>query len=165
MKVEGYRIGIGYDIHPLIKGRKLILGGVEIEHHKGLDGHSDADVLAHALGDALLGAAGLGDLGQHFPETEEWRDVSGLIILKKISGLIIREGYEIVNVDSIVNAESPSLSAYRLDMARNMAGALGIDSEKISVKFTRGEGMGVVGTGEAMEARAVVILSKFENDN
>jgi len=165
VEAEGYRIGIGYDIHPLLKGRKLILGGVEIEHHKGLDGHSDADVLSHALGDALLGAANLGDLGQHFPETEEWGDLSGLILLKNISELIIRAGYEVVNVDSIVNAESPGLAAFRLDMARNMAGALGIDAGKVSVKFTRGEGMGAVGTEEAMEARAVVLLNKFENDN
>jgi 2-C-methyl-D-erythritol 2,4-cyclodiphosphate synthase len=161
----GYRVGIGYDIHPLVEGRKLILGGVGIEYHKGLDGHSDADVLAHALGDALLGAANLGDLGQYFPETEEWRDVSGLILLKEISKLISRAGYEVVNVDSIVNAENPPLAAYRLQMALNMSGALGIDPERVSVKFTRGEGMGAVGTGQAMEARAIVLLSKFENND
>lgn len=163
MAAEGYRVGIGYDIHPLVEGRELVLGGVGIEYHKGLDGHSDADVLTHALGDALLGAANLGDLGQHFPETQGWRNVSGLILLKKISELISRAGFEVINIDSIVNAEKPLLAAYRLDMKRNMAGALGIEPEKISVKFTRGEGMGAVGTGQAMEARAIVLLSKLEN--
>lgn len=162
MTAEGYRVGMGYDIHPLVQGRDLVLGGVGIEYHKGLEGHSDADVLTHALGDALLGAANLGDLGRHFPETKEWRNVSGLILLEKISELISSAGYEVVNVDSIVNAEKPLLAAYRPDMKRNMASALGIQPERISVKFTRGEGMGAVGTEQAMEARVIVLLKKFE---
>ncbi|HMA76940.1 MAG TPA: 2-C-methyl-D-erythritol 2,4-cyclodiphosphate synthase [Candidatus Krumholzibacteriaceae bacterium] len=160
MTGEGYRVGIGYDIHPLAEGRDLILGGVEIEYHKGLDGHSDADVLSHAVGDALLGAANLEDLGRHFPESEEFRGISSLIILEKISELISNAGFKIVNIDSIVNAENPRLASCRPEMTDNIARSLEIDRSAVSVKFTRGEGMGEVGRGKAMEARAVVLLKK-----
>jgi 2-C-methyl-D-erythritol 2,4-cyclodiphosphate synthase len=153
------RIGIGYDIHPLAGGRKLMLGGVEIEHEKGLAGHSDADALIHALCDALLGAANLGDLGEHFPETDEFAGAAGIDLLRSVSGLVSGAGWKLANADCIVHAERPILSPYRERMAGAMAAAMDIPRERISVKFTRGEGLGTVGREEAIAARAVVLVT------
>ncbi|HUV37239.1 MAG TPA: 2-C-methyl-D-erythritol 2,4-cyclodiphosphate synthase [Patescibacteria group bacterium] len=154
-----YRIGIGYDIHPLVEGRRLVLGGVTVEYEKGLAGHSDADVLIHALCDALLGALNLGDLGEHFPETEEYRDISSIKILDAVAGMVAGNGYHLVNADCIVHAERPRLAVYRGRMAERMAAALGVDAGVVSVKATRGEGMGPVGEGKAIAAQAVVLVA------
>lgn len=154
----GYRIGIGYDIHPLVDGRPLVLGGVEVKSEKGLAGHSDADVLIHALCDALLGALNLGDLGEYFPETEEYRDISSVKILDAVAGMVAGSGFEIVNVDCIVHAERPNLAGYRGRMAERMAAVLGVAAGAVSVKATRGEGMGPVGEGRAIAAQAVVLV-------
>jgi 2-C-methyl-D-erythritol 2,4-cyclodiphosphate synthase len=158
--MNGYdlRIGIGYDIHPLAAGRRLVLGGVEIRHTEGLAGHSDADALVHAICDALLGAVNLGDLGEHFPETEEYRDASSVMLLGRVAGLVRSKGFGLVNADCIVHAERPILSPYRKRMAETVAAALGVPPEKISIKFTKGEGMGSIGRGEAIAARAVVLM-------
>lgn len=152
------RIGIGYDIHPLLPERKLILGGVEIESPVGLSGHSDADALVHAICDAILGALSLGDLGEHFPETDEFRDISSLELLRRVRTMMESRGFRLGNVDSVIHAESPKLAPYRTRMAGNIAEALDVSIDDISVKATRGEGMGPVGEGRAMAARAVVIL-------
>ncbi len=153
------RIGIGYDIHPLARGRRLMLGGVEIEHEKGLAGHSDADALVHALCDALLGAANLGDLGEHFPETEEFAGAAGIDLLRTVAGLVTEAGWKLVNADCIIHAERPILSPYRERMAGAMAAALDVSTERISIKFTRGEGLGSIGREEAIAARAVVLVT------
>ena len=153
------RVGIGYDIHPLAAGRKLMLGCIEIDHGKGLMGHSDADALVHALCDALLGAANLGDLGDHFPETAEFAGAAGADLLAAVARLVAERGYRLVNADCIVHAERPPLSPYRQRMARAMAEAVGVTSDRISIKFTRGEGLGPVGREEAIAARAVVLVT------
>jgi len=153
------RIGIGYDIHPLAGGRKLMLGGVEIEHEKGLSGHSDADALVHAFCDALLGVSNLGDLGEHFPETEEFEGAAGIDLLGRVARLVAEAGWRLVNADCIVHAESPRLSPYRDRMAGAMAAVLDVPADRVSIKFTRGEGMGPVGRGEAIAARAVVLVT------
>jgi len=153
------RIGIGYDIHPLENGRKLMLGGIEIEHEKGLSGHSDADALIHALCDALLGASNLGDLGEHFPETEEFEGAAGIDLLEAVARRVAEAGWRLVNADCIVHAERPRLSPYRERMAGAMAAVLDVPADRISVKFTRGEGLGPVGREEAIAARAVVLVT------
>lgn len=155
----GMRIGIGYDIHPLAGGRKLMLGGVEIRHDKGLSGHSDADALIHALCDALLGASNLGDLGEHFPETDEFEGAAGIDLLRTVARLVADAGWKLVNADCIVHAERPMLSPYRERMAGAMAAAVDIPPDRISIKFTRGEGLGAVGREEAIAARAVVLVT------
>ena len=155
-----FRVGIGYDIHPLVEGRPLVLGGVRIEHGTGLAGHSDADVLIHALCDALLGALNLGDLGDHFPETEEWKGAPSTRILGTVAGMVARAGYRLVNADCIVNAEEPRLAPYREAMARTMAEVLGAEPGDISIKATSGEGLGPVGEKRGIAAEAVVLLEK-----
>lgn len=155
----GMRVGLGYDIHPLEAARRLVLGGVEIEHEKGLSGHSDADALVHALCDALLGASNLGDLGQHFPETEEFENAASLDLLKVVVRLVGEAGWRLVNADCVVNAERPPLFPYRERMAGAMAAVLDVPVNRISIKFTRGEGLGPVGRGEAIAARVVVLLA------
>lgn len=159
-----YRIGVGYDIHPLVEGRPLVLGGVMVEYEKGLAGHSDADVLIHALCDALLGALGLGDLGEHFPETEEYRGISSVTILERVAGMVSGGGYRLVNADCIIHAERPKLAGYRARMVERMAAVLGVDAGAVSVKATRGEGMGPVGGGEAIAAQAVVLVAPVEEE-
>jgi 2-C-methyl-D-erythritol 2,4-cyclodiphosphate synthase len=154
------RIGIGYDIHPLVEGRRLFVGGIEIESSRGLSGHSDADVLIHALCDAMLGALNIGDLGDHFPETEEFEGISSVELLKRVSSLVDERKYSLVNADCIVHAEAPAMAPYREGMKEVLAAALGVPSDRISVKFTRGEGMGAVGRKEAIAARAIVLLSR-----
>jgi 2-C-methyl-D-erythritol 2,4-cyclodiphosphate synthase len=153
------RTGIGYDSHRLGRGRRLVLGGVEIPHELGLEGHSDADVLAHAVIDALLGAAGLGDIGEHFPDSDErWRDVDSMHLLRAIVALVIAGGHEIVNVDCTVLMERPRLAPHRAQIREQLARALGVDGARVNVKAATGEGMGFVGRGEGVAALAVTSL-------
>jgi 2-C-methyl-D-erythritol 2,4-cyclodiphosphate synthase len=154
------RVGLGYDIHPLVEGRDLVLGGVRIEHELGLDGHSDADALVHALCDAILGAIGEGDLGRHFPETDEFRGADSLVLLGKVAEMMSGKGYVLVNADCIVHAEQPKIAPHAGAMAEAMAGAMGTDPGRIAVKATRGEGMGPIGEKRAIAARAVVLLEE-----
>jgi 2-C-methyl-D-erythritol 2,4-cyclodiphosphate synthase len=152
-------IGIGYDSHRLIEGRRLVLGGVEIPHERGLDGHSDADVLAHAVIDALLGAAGLGDIGEHFPDTDErFKDADSMQLLGIVVTTVIAAGFEIVNVDCTVVMETPKLGPQRQAIRERLANALGLALERVNVKATTGEGMGFVGRGEGVAALAVASL-------
>ena len=154
------RIGQGYDVHRLIEGRKLILGGVEIPYEKGLLGHSDADVLLHAVMDALLGAAALGDIGQHFPDSDErYKGISSVELLKDVGKILQENGYLIENIDSTVIAQRPKLLPYRPQMAKNIADALGIEPDQVSVKATTEEGLGFTGTGEGISAQAIALLS------
>lgn len=153
------RVGLGYDVHRLVEDRKLILGGVEIPYEKGLLGHSDADVLVHAVMDALLGAAALGDIGEHFPDNDpEYKGISSILLLEKVGELLKTRGYAVGNIDSIVVAQRPKLLPYRPQMAENMAKALGIPVSAVSVKATTEEGLGFTGSGEGMAAKAVVLL-------
>jgi 2-C-methyl-D-erythritol 2,4-cyclodiphosphate synthase len=153
------RVGIGYDIHPIAKGRRLVLGGVAFETDWGLQGHSDADVLAHAVGDALLGAVGLGDLGEHFPPGDErWKDASSLDLLRYIRAMLDGRGARIVNVDATVVAEAPKLAPQRTQMCVNMAQALKLTGGQVSVKATTNEGLDAAGRREAIAAWAVALV-------
>jgi 2-C-methyl-D-erythritol 2,4-cyclodiphosphate synthase len=148
--------GIGYDTHRLVAGRPLILGGVDVPCERGLQGHSDADVLSHAIIDALLGAAGLGDIGQHFPDTDErWRDADSLALLASVAATLVAAGFEVVNVDATVVLESPKLGPLREQMRQRLAQALGIAPARVNVKATTGEGIGFIGRGEGAAALAV----------
>jgi 2-C-methyl-D-erythritol 2,4-cyclodiphosphate synthase len=152
--------GIGFDSHRLSPGRKLVIGGVEIPNELGLDGHSDSDVLAHALIDALLGACGLGDIGEHFPDTDErWRDANSIALLEDVVGLLGSHGHQIVNVDCTVIMEAPKLSPHRLAIRERLAGALGLELRRVNVKASTGERMGFVGRGEGVAALAVASVS------
>lgn len=151
--------GIGYDSHRLADGRRLILGGVEIPGERGLEGHSDADVLTHAVIDALLGAAGLGDIGEHFPDTDErFSDADSLELLGSVVGTVIAAGLEIVNVDCTVVMERPKLGAHREAIRERLAQVLGLEIERVNVKASTGEGIGFVGRGEGVAALAVASL-------
>jgi 2-C-methyl-D-erythritol 2,4-cyclodiphosphate synthase len=151
--------GIGYDVHRFAAGRPLILGGVELEHDRGLTGHSDADVLTHAVMDALLGAAGLGDIGQHFPDTDDrYRDARSLSLVGHVVTSVIAAGLEVVNVDTTVIMERPRLGAHRDEIRRNLAGALGLAVGRVNVKATTNEGIGFVGREEGVAALAVATL-------
>jgi 2-C-methyl-D-erythritol 2,4-cyclodiphosphate synthase len=153
------RVGIGYDIHRLAEGRKLILGGVEIPFEKGLLGHSDSDVLTHAVCDALLGAAALGDIGAHFPDTDaRYRGAASLDLLARVVELITERGYRVANVDAVVLAERPRLRPHVAAIRERLASALRVDIDSVSVKAKTGEGLGPVGAGEAMAAHAVALL-------
>ena len=155
------RIGQGYDVHRLAEGRALILGGVAIPYEQGLDGHSDADVLTHAIMDALLGAAGLGDIGKLFPDTEErYRGISSLLLLRKVGELLKIKGWQVVNLDSTIVAQAPKISPYREAMRRNLAEALGIDEASVSVKATTEERLGFTGDGSGMAAQAIALIEK-----
>lgn len=157
---ETSRIGIGYDIHWLVEGRKLVLGGVEIPFEKGLLGHSDSDVLSHAICDALLGAAALGDIGTHFPDTDpRWAGASSLDFLAHAVELITERDYSIANVDAIVLAERPTLRPYIQAMRESLASVLRIDVDQVNVKAKTNEGLESIGRGEAMAAQAVALLS------
>ena len=157
------RIGFGYDSHRLVAGRKLILGGKWIPFERGLLGHSDADVLIHAICDAILGAAGAGDIGRQFPDTDpSYKDISSLLLLERVSVLAAGKGYHVFNVDSTLVLESPKLSPYLGEMSENIAGVLGIPPEQVSVKAKTNEGMGLVGSGEGAAAFAVVTLTGGE---
>jgi 2-C-methyl-D-erythritol 2,4-cyclodiphosphate synthase len=152
-------VGIGYDSHRLAAGRELVIGGVEIEHEQGLEGHSDADVLAHAVIDALLGAAGLGDIGEHFPDTDErWRDADSIALLAHVVSLIRDTGHEIVNVDCTLVMERPKLGGHKVAIRDSLAATLALDPRRVNVKASTGEGIGFVGRGEGVAALAVASL-------
>lgn len=159
------RVGIGYDVHQLTKGRKLILGGVEIEHCLGLLGHSDADVLVHAIMDALLGALALGDIGKWFPDTDEkYKDCSSIWLLRQVGGLIKEKGYHIGNIDSIIVAQAPKCAPYIMRMRDNIANTLGIEKDQVSVKATTEEKLGFTGRQEGIAAKAMVCLYAENNE-
>ena len=156
------RIGNGYDVHKLVEGRKLILGGIEIPHNLGLLGHSDADVLVHAIMDGLLGALALGDIGKHFPDTDDkYKGISSIKLLKEVASFIKNKGYEVVNIDSIVAAEQPKLKPYIDEMRKQVAEALGVEIEAISIKATTEERLGFTGREEGIKSYAVVLLKKI----
>lgn len=156
------RIGQGYDIHRLAAGRDLILGGVKIEYEKGLLGHSDADVLLHAITDALLGAAGLGDIGRHFPDTDPaYKGADSRVLLSEAVGLVIKAGWSITNVDATVIAQAPKLSPYMSRIRESVAQSLGIDLQRVNIKAKTNEECDAVGRKEAIEAQAVVLLEAF----
>lgn len=157
------RIGIGYDVHRLVENRSLILGGVKIEHSLGLLGHSDADVLVHAIMDALLGALALGDIGKHFPDTDAaYKDCDSLMLLKKVGELIAQNGYRINNIDSTIIAQAPKLKPYMETMIENISRTLDLSGGCVSVKATTEEGLGFTGSEQGIAANAVVSLVKGE---
>lgn len=159
--MTGLRIGHGYDVHRLVPGRRLILGGVEIPWERGLEGHSDADVLTHAVMDALSGAARLGDIGKLFPDTDPaYAGISSLKLLGEVGRLLREEGYAVVNIDAVLLAQAPKVGPYREKMAENIAAALGIDPEQVNVKATTEEGLGFTGDGSGMAAHAVVLTER-----
>lgn len=158
-----YRVGMGYDVHKLVTGRKLILGGVEIQHDLGLLGHSDADVLLHAIKDAILGAAALGDIGRHFPDTDEaYKGISSMVLLSKVKDLILKEGYKVNNIDATIAAQQPKIAPYIKDMNENIAQILKIEASQVNVKATTTEGLGFVGNKEGIAAYAIVSLIKID---
>ena len=158
------RIGMGYDVHKLVEGRKLILGGVEIPYEKGLLGHSDADVLLHAIMDALLGAAALGDIGKHFPDTDPaYKGISSLKLLEHVAGLLEEHRFVIENIDATIIAQKPKMRPYIDRMRENIAAALQVDLDQINVKATTEEGLGFTGNGEGISSQAVCMLEKVMN--
>ena len=155
------RIGHGYDVHKLVEGRDLILGGVKIEYEKGLLGHSDADVLLHAVSDALLGAAGLGDIGRHFPDTDpQYKGADSLALLRIVGEKVSAAGYRVSNIDVTMIAQKPKLKEHIAQMERNIAGALNIDASRVNVKATTEEKLGFTGSGEGMACHAVCLLEE-----
>ncbi len=155
------RIGIGYDVHKLVEERDLILGGVKIPYEKGLLGHSDADVLAHAVMDALLGAGALGDIGKHFPDSDNaFKGISSIELMKEVAVILSDNGYKIGNIDATVIAQSPKLAPYITDMRKNMARALNIDVDRIGVKATTTEKLGFAGRGEGIASEAAALIHK-----
>ena len=155
------RIGHGYDVHRLVEGRDLILGGVKIEYEKGLLGHSDADVLLHAVSDALLGAAGLGDIGKHFPDTDpQYKGADSLVLLQVVAQRVKEAGYRVSNIDVTMIAQRPKLKDHIPQMVLNIAGAVGIALDRVNVKATTEEKLGFTGTGEGMSCHAVCLLEE-----
>lgn len=153
------RIGQGYDVHRLCEGRACIIGGVKIPYEKGLLGHSDADVLLHAIADALLGAAALGDIGKHFPDTDaQFKNADSLVLLKRVNALLNEQGYSVVNVDATIIAQMPKMSPHIEQMRKNIAEALQTDIGAVSVKATTEEGLGFTGSGEGISATAVCLI-------
>lgn len=153
------RVGIGYDVHQLVPDRKLILGGVEIPWEKGLLGHSDADVLIHAVMDAVLGAAGLGDIGRHFPDTDpEFEGADSLVLLKRVQHLVAERGYQTNNVDAVIIAQQPKLAPYMDVMQKNIASALEIAADRVNIKATTTETLGFEGRGEGIAVQAIVSI-------
>ena len=160
------RIGNGYDVHRMVEGRKLILGGVAIPYEKGLLGHSDADVLTHAIMDALLGAAAEGDIGRHFPDTDErYKDVDSLKLLTVVGKILEDKLYVIENIDATIMAEKPKLAPYIPEMVKNIAKTLGIEASQVNIKATTEEGLGFTGTGEGMKAQAVCLIKEAINED
>jgi 2-C-methyl-D-erythritol 2,4-cyclodiphosphate synthase len=154
------RTGLGYDSHRFADGGRLVLGGVEIPNERGLAGHSDADVLTHAVIDAVLGAAGLGDIGEHFPDSEpRYADADSIELLREVAGLVARQGFTVAHVDATIVLERPRVAEHRAAMRERLAGALGLASDAVNVKATTGEGMGFVGRGEGAAALAVATLA------
>lgn len=155
------RIGQGYDVHRLTEGKKLILGGVEIPWEKGLAGHSDADVLTHAVMDALCGAAGLGDIGTLFPDSDpQYAGADSVALLRRVAALLRERGFAVVNVDATLIAQRPKIAPYKARMAENLAAALGVEPERVNVKATTEEGLGFTGDGSGMAAQAAALLEK-----
>ncbi|MBW4827809.1 MAG: 2-C-methyl-D-erythritol 2,4-cyclodiphosphate synthase [Clostridiaceae bacterium] len=155
------RVGIGYDVHKLVEKRKLIIGGVEIPHDKGLLGHSDADVLIHAIMDSILGALGLGDIGKHFPDTDEkYKDISSMVLLEEIWNILSENGYRIGNIDSIIVAQSPKMAPYIDAMKENIARVLNTPIDNINIKATTTEELGFEGNKEGMSAHSICMLLK-----
>jgi 2-C-methyl-D-erythritol 2,4-cyclodiphosphate synthase len=153
------RIGMGYDVHKLVEGRKLIIGGVEISYEKGLLGHSDADVLLHAVMDSILGAAALGDIGKHFPDTDErYKGISSILLLKEVGKLLKEKSYEIENIDSTIIAQKPKMAPHIKTMVKNIAEALNIDEDRVNVKATTEEGLGFTGSGEGISSQSICLL-------
>ena len=158
------RIGMGYDVHRLQEGCKLIMGGVEIPYEKGLLGHSDADVLVHAVMDALLGAAALGDIGKHFPDNDPaYKGADSLMLLGRVGEILSEEGYVIENIDSTIIAQKPKMAPHIEQMRKNIADTLGLDISRVNVKATTEEGLGFTGTGEGISAQAVALIMSVEN--
>ncbi|HBL56218.1 MAG TPA: 2-C-methyl-D-erythritol 2,4-cyclodiphosphate synthase [Deltaproteobacteria bacterium] len=154
-----YRTGIGFDVHQLAAGRSLIIGGVDINHPKGLLGHSDADVLVHAVMDAILGALALGDIGQHFPDTDsKYHEADSLELLSLVQGLAAEKGFACVNIDSIIMAEKPKMNPHILEMRTNLAAVLKIKTDQVSIKATTTERLGLIGREEGIAAQAIVLL-------
>jgi 2-C-methyl-D-erythritol 2,4-cyclodiphosphate synthase len=154
------RIGQGFDVHALVEGRKLIIGGVEIPYEKGLAGHSDADVLLHAVCDALLGAAGLGDIGTHFPDTDErYRGVDSRELLRAVAGLLMKSGLQVVNIDSTIIAQAPRMAPHTYAMRTNIAGDLGIDARAVNVKAKTAERLGALGRCEGIAAEVIALIT------
>lgn len=161
MEPDTFRIGSGTDVHELIPGPDLIIGGVKIAHEKGLKGHSDADVLLHSVCDALLGAAGLGDIGEHFPDTDQqYRGISSSLLLADCVRLVREKGYAVVNVDATLFAQAPKLSPYKKEMAGNIARILGVETDRVNIKATTTETLGFVGRKEGIAAQATLLLQK-----
>ncbi|MCJ7617623.1 MAG: 2-C-methyl-D-erythritol 2,4-cyclodiphosphate synthase [Desulfobacterales bacterium] len=155
------RIGIGYDVHRLVHGRKLVLGGVIIPFEKGLYGHSDADVLIHALCDAILGAAGLGDIGQHFPDTDPaFKDIHSIKLLVKSCEMISKKGFKINNVDSTIFAQEPKIAPYKEAMGKNISQAIQVEPARINIKATTTEGLGMIGEGDGIGAMCIVSINR-----
>ena len=153
------RVGLGCDLHPLVEGRRLVRGGVEIEHERGAAGHSDADAVAHAVKDALLGAAAMGDIGTHFPDDDpQYKDADSIELLRRVVEMLEAESWEIGNVDVTVVLQRPKLAPYIPEMRKNLAAALGIDEGSVSIKAKTGEGLGPVGREEAVAAHAIALL-------
>ena len=156
------RIGMGYDVHKLVEGRELILGGVNIPWEKGLLGHSDADVLIHAVMDALLGAAALGDIGRHFPDTDPaYNGISSIVLLKHVGNLLKDNGFAVGNIDATIIAQKPKMSPHIPQMTRNMAEALGIPQSRLNIKATTEEGLGFTGRGEGIASQAICLLEEI----
>ncbi len=154
------RVGMGYDVHRLVEGRDLIIGGVTIPYEKGLLGHSDADVLLHAIADALLGAAALGDIGKHFPDSDPaYKGISSMVLLKKVGDLLMEKGFLIENIDATIIAQAPKMRPYIDTMRENIAGALDLQVEQVNVKATTEEGLGFTGTGEGISSQAICMLT------
>ena len=161
MEGRAVRIGHGYDVHRLVEGRKLILGGVEIPWERGLLGHSDADVLLHAIMDALLGAAGLGDIGRLFPDSDPaYAGISSLELLRRVADALRENGFSVVNLDATLVAQAPKVGPYRRQMEENIAAGLGIPVERVNVKATTEEGLGFTGSGAGMAAQAIALLEQ-----
>jgi len=157
------RFGIGYDVHPFVEGRKLILAGIDIPYEKGLDGHSDADVLSHAICDAMLGAAGAGDIGMYFPDTDEqYKDISSLILIKRVKQLVEKKGFSINNIDTVIIAQEPRLADYRERMLENLSYALDIPQSNLNIKATTPEKLGSLGRIEGMAVYAIVSLKEAD---
>ena len=158
------RVGMGYDVHRLVPERDLIIGGVKIPYEKGLLGHSDADVLLHAIMDALLGAAALGDIGKHFPDNDPaYKGADSLMLLGRVGEMLSEEGYVIENIDSTIIAQKPKMAPHIEQMRRNIADTLGLDISRVNVKATTEEGLGFTGTGEGISAQAVALIMSVEN--
>lgn len=166
MKSNDFRIGTGYDVHRLVEGRPLILGGVNIEYPLGLDGYSDADVLLHAIGDAMLGALALGDLGKYFPDSDpQFKNADSRKLLQEINNLIYKKGFRLANADATVVAQKPKLAPYILEMRKNISADLQVDLSKISVKATTSEKLGFEGDESGISAQAVVLLNSLSDND